>query len=180
MQLTLITGPIKSAKSLELITQATPYEIAGRRVLYVHPKRNVRDKIVRSRIGLSKPSVKVDHLKDISQGFDVLAIDEAHMFDTAEDIKALKAWLLEGKTLIISGLDMDYSGKIMKAVSGILQLAPDTHIHKNSVCEVCQSLRGTHTQIISKGKVIKKGLPQVVPEDGTYVYRAVCRTCFFS
>lgn len=180
MPLTLITGPIKSAKSLELIALTMPHEFANKKVAVLQPVVNVRDRHVRSRSGLEKRATKTKSLSVIQTDAHVIAIDEMHMFTSKKDIERVKQWLLEGKELIISGLDMDYSGEFMKPLLEILKLQPDIVIRKHSVCEVCQSMRGGYTQILKDKKVIKSGLPQVVPEDGTYAYRTVCRECFFN
>lgn len=179
MSLTLIIGPMKSAKSLELITQAVPHEIAGRKVLFVHPTKNVRDEVVTSRLGLSKPSVKVERLQDITEDFDVIAVDEVHMFDGLTDHTTIENWVKQNKVVIASGLDLDYRGRLMTTIKRLLQLKPDMLIDKKSVCERCRSLNGAFTQILHDNNVLSGGLPKVVPEDGTYTYRTVCRDCFF-
>lgn len=53
MAFIVIFGPMKSGKSLELISRVAPYEFAHDRVLYVQPKANTRDEGVWSRGGLS-------------------------------------------------------------------------------------------------------------------------------
>lgn len=178
MALTLITGPMKSAKTLELIAQTMPHKIAGKKVLVIQPKLNIRDKHVTSRAGLELESKKVANLREIADDFDVIAIDELHMFDSNDDSQAIKDWVLSGKEVLLAGLDLDFQARIMKPVQAVLKLKPDTHINKYSVCELCYSLRGSHTQVLHKGKVLREG-PEVIPEDGTYDYRTVCRSCYF-
>lgn len=180
MSFTLILGPIKSAKSLELITQIMPYEIAGKTVRLVQPSINVRDDGVASRAGLRKASLKVDKLPDVVDDFDVVAIDEVHMFDNEADYEQIKAWVLNDKVVLAAGLDTDYSGIVTPAVNKLLSLVPDKVIYKRSVCEICSSLDGVKTQILSQGKIVTTGLPSVVPEDGTYEYRSVCRNCYYA
>lgn len=179
MALTLITGPIKSAKTLELIAQTMPHKIAGKKVIVVQPKLNVRDKQVSSRAGLELESKKVGSLKDVTENFDVVAVDELHMFDSDSDIAVIKEWVLTDKEVLLAGLDLDYQARIMKPVQAILKLKPDKHVNKKSVCELCQSMNGTHTQILKSDTVVTTGLPEIVPEDGTYEYRTVCRNCYF-
>ncbi len=182
MSLTLIIGPVKSAKSLELISLTAPHEFAGQKVLLVHPVKNVREKHITSRLGVSKTSRKVEKLSDIKEDFDVIGIDEIHMFG-GTDTRNIKKWLLDGKEIIISGLDLDYKGQLMPIIRAILELKPDKVIYKRSVCEICKSFEGAYTQILQNGKIIKRGLPSVVPESSQEpdrTYRPVCRACFFA
>lgn len=176
MGLTLIVGPMKSGKSLELIARVAPYEHAKKKVLYVKSKRHVRDKTVYSRIGLNTRALSVKSLKEVTNGFDVIGIDEVHMFP-ATDIEYIKKWMKAGKEVLTSGLDLDYSASLTPLVHKILELKPDKLINKLAVCEVCHKYQAQFTQILKDGKAVLGGLPPVVPEDGTYLYQARCRDC---
>ena len=178
MPLTLIIGPMKSGKSLELISAVTPHEISGKDLLLIQPHKNERDNEISSRAGLQKPARKVHRLSDITDDFSVIGVDEVHMFQAA-DIDWLKKQVHAKKEIIVSGLDIDYSGKLFDVIRLILQLQPDKVIRKQSVCELCNNMRGAYTQILHEGRVIKSGLPPVIPEDGSYQYRTVCRDCYF-
>lgn len=177
MPLTLILGPMKSGKSLELIARIAPYEFAEKKVLFVQPAKNVRDEGVVSRSGLTAKSLKVGTLHDVKTDADVIGIDEAFMFDPAEMI-VIDQWSAAGKEVIVSSLDLDYSGSLIEAVRQLLQQKPETIIYKKAVCDECKNYDAVYTQILHEGSAITGGLPSVVPEDGTYVYQTRCRTCF--
>lgn len=177
MSLILIAGPIKSGKSLELIARVEPLTYTKQKVLFVQPKINVRDKQITSRTGLKKRAIKVDSLSEIIKPFDVIAIDEVHMFNTRE-LRIINSWLAADKAVYISGLDLDYRGKIMPIFKGLLELKPDEIIIKKAVCELCQQFDARYTQILQNGVLITSGESHVIPEDGRYLYRAVCRRCF--
>jgi thymidine kinase len=177
MALTLIIGPMKSGKSLELIARVTPHKYAQKNILYVHPARNVRDIGITSRIGIEVKSIKVSSFTEITEQFDVIGIDEVHMFSAA-DIAHIETWLKEGKEVIISGLDVSYNGTLMPSITKLYELKPDTIINKISVCDICHTYNGKFTQILANGEVITSGLSHVVPEDGTYQYQTRCRECF--
>lgn len=179
MALTLILGPMKSGKSLELIARMAPYEFADKKVLYLQPARNVRDEGIVSRSGLRVKSQKVSSLKDVISPVDVIGIDETFMFDP-EDMAVVKQWLNEGKELIISSLDLNYRGKLVDVVKQLLEMKPQEILFKKAVCDACKSYDAVYTQILHKGKPVTGGLPTVVPEDGTYVYEPRCRKCFVS
>ncbi len=175
--LTLILGPMKSGKSLELIAQSAPYEHTNDKILYVQPAANIRDKGIQSRMGLNTTAVTVGSLRDIKQPFDVISIDEIHMF-SRNDQAAIEAWLRAGKKIIASGLDLDYRGRQLPIIARLLELKPEQIIFKIAVCDACKEYRASFTQILSNGKPVLSGLPSVIPEDGTYEYQARCRNCF--
>lgn len=177
MPLTLILGPMKSGKSLELIARVAPHEFADSRVLYVQPKANIRDEGVSSRLGINTKAASVKSLKSIKEGFDVIGIDEVHMF-AVKDIDCIEKWLRQGKALFISGLDLDYRGKMPPIIKKLLELKPEKTIMKHAVCDSCKKYEAQFTQIFHKDKPVLGGLPIIVPDDGTYRYNASCRTCF--
>jgi thymidine kinase len=174
---TLILGPMKSGKSLELIARVAPYEFAEQQVLYVQPLANVRDEGVRSRLGLNTKAASVQSLAEIRQPFDVIGVDEVHMFDPS-DVAVIDRWLQQGKAVFISGLDLDYRAQMPPIVQYLLELKPDQIIPKIAVCDTCHSYCAQFTQILHNDEPVLQGLPIVVPEDGTYEYQARCRNCF--
>lgn len=175
--LTLILGPMKSGKSLELIAQMAPYEFTDLQVLYAQPKANIRDKGIRSRLGVNTEAIVVESLNEITQEFDILGIDEIHMFDK-KNVAIIDRWIRQDKLIFLSGLDLDYRGKMPDVIVRLLELKPERLIQKISVCDVCRQYRAQFTQIIHHDKPILSGLPSIVPEDGTYAYEARCRHCF--
>ncbi len=178
MSLTAILGPMKSGKSSELIARVAPQKIAGKKIFSGQSSRHIRDNGIESRLGFRLEALPLDHI-DISQveGNDVIAIDEIHMF-SAQDIVTLNT-LRDRVTVIVSGLDLDYRGRLIPAIQALFELKPDEIIYKFAVCENCQALDAGFTQIFFKdGQPVTKGLPPVVPEDGSYVYKAICYRCF--
>lgn len=178
MSLIAILGPMKSGKSLELIARVAPHEIAGKKIFSGQSLLHVRDQGIHSRAGVqraAKPLKRID-IDEIS-GHDVVAIDEIHMF-TPEDIRLL-ASMRETMTIIVSGLDLDYRGKLIPTIKALYELKPDEIVYKNAVCENCNALDAGYTQIFTKdGNAVTDGLAAVVPEDGTYLYKAICHRCF--
>ncbi len=174
---TLILGPMKSSKSSELLARMSPYEHTDQKVLYVQPEANVRDTGIRSRMGIGTAALSVPSLGDVDGEFDVIGIDEVHMFPD-DDHHIIDKWLIEGKTIIASGLDLDYRGKMIPIIIRLLELKPDKLITNKAVCDSCKKYDARFTQILQNGRPIHSGLPPVVPEDGTYDYQARCRNCF--
>ena len=184
-EFTLILGPMASGKSIALIAELDRYEHAHKKVLTVHSKSNVREDDVASRIGLSRKAVKVEKLSDLSNQLDmseidVIGIDEMLMFDPEDSFQTIKDWLLSGKMVVASSLDMLGNGSMSKTVKRLLELVPDVRYEK-AVCEECDVIDARFTKILqNNGEMIdRKTLPDVVPQDGTYIYRPVCRECFY-
>jgi thymidine kinase len=168
---------MKSGKSLELIARVAPYEFANQEVLYIQPEANVRDKGIVSRIGINTTAITVKSLRDITPLFDVIGIDEIHMFNPKET-PVIDSWIKEGKSVFVTGLDLDYRGKMPPIIANLLELKPDNLIFKIAVCDTCKKYDAPFTQILHNGEPVLTGLPVIVPEDGTYEYQARCRNCF--
>lgn len=174
---TLILGPMKSRKSSELLSRMSPYEHTDQTVLYVQPEANVRDIGIRSRMGIGAAALSLQTLREVDDQFDVIGIDEIHMFHESDE-QIINKWLVEGKNIIASGLDLDYRGKMMPIIIRLLELKPDKLVTNKAVCDSCKKYDARFTQILKSGIAVQSGLPHVVPEDGTYEYQARCRGCF--
>ena len=176
MSLTLVIGPMKSSKSLELLARAEPYRYADKKVLYLKPFRDVRSHTIKSRLGMEAEAKESDMLpRSIEE--DVIAIDEIHMYPPNQ-VRRIAELLDNGKIVICAGLNTDHAGRLMPTIARLLELSPDILINKQAVCEVCGGA-ATHTQVMNPdGTVIDKQMPPEVPDDGTYRYEARCRNCF--
>ena len=176
MAFVFITGPMKSGKSLELIARVEPFKFAGKKIVYLQPKKNVREANITSRLGVDTEALVVSSLVDAGNEFDVVGIDEIHMFDEG-DVSTISAWLKEGKSVFVSGFDTDYRGLMPPIVKQILEMKPDVFA-KQAVCDVCQAYDARFSQILENGEPVTEGLPLITPDDGTYQYEARCRDCF--
>lgn len=177
MAFTLIFGPMKSGKSLELISRVAPYTFTQKQVVYAQPSKNIRDAGISSRLGVTTKAVSVDSLSEITDDFDVIGIDEIHMFPQT-DVAMVEKWIKGDREVFISGLDLDYRGKMPPIVHALLELKPHELITKVAVCDNCHRFGAQFSQILQNGEVILTDLPLIVPEDGTYEYQARCRDCF--
>ena len=182
---TLILGPMASGKSIALIAELDRYEHAHKRVLTVHSAANVREEDVESRIGLSRKALKVEKLSDLAGKVDmgevdVVGVDEMLMFDPDDSFETIKDWLLSGKVVVASSVDMLGNGSLSKTVKRLLELVPDV-FYERAVCEECDVIDARFTKVSrSDGKPVdRKNLPDVIPQDGTYLYKPVCRACFY-
>jgi len=178
MDFTLILGPMKSGKTLDLISRVSPLKYTPIKFELIQPKRNVRDEEIKSRAGAVLSGRKVASLAELlNDDIEIICIDELHMFQ-ASDAAVLNNLLKRGVKIIASGLDMDYKGKLFEIIARVLELGPQEIIYKRAVCENCFNFNAIFTQICRGDKPVVDGLPPVVPDDGTYTYKAVCRSCF--
>lgn len=180
MGLKLILGPMKSGKSFELISYFAPLKYSQISHMLYHHAKNVRDESVWTRNGFSMKAKKTDNLKEaLEKNYQVVGIDEIHMFDLSV-VPSIHKLLYRGTEIIVSGLDTDYRGKMFEVIKRLLELGPDSVIYKKAICEKCKNTGATHTQILKDETPILEGLPPVVPDDGTYTYKTVCRKCFIT
>jgi thymidine kinase len=178
MELTLILGPMKSGKSFEMISHFMPLSYTDITFGIYQPKKNIRDENMWSKSGLSLKARKIDTLYEILEKNEaIVGIDEIHMFEE-KDAEAIGILLKNNVKVFVSGLDMDYRGKMFPIVQRLLELGPQRVNYKRAVCEICKKPRAVYTQIYQNDLSIMDSLPSVIPEDGTYVYRPVCHNCF--
>jgi len=178
MELTLILGPMKSGKSFELINYFTSLEKENIPFRLYQPLRNVRDEKIWSRDGIEINAKKIDSLSEIEkENVEVVGIDEIHMFPE-EDAGIVKDLLERGIKIIIAGLDTDYQGKMFSVVRKLLELKPSRVEYKKAICEICGKAEAIYTQVFRDKEFVLDGLSSAVPDDGTYIYKSVCKNCF--
>lgn len=178
--LKLFVGPMMSGKTGRLVAEASPFaHSSAHTVVVFQPAANIRDgKKVTSRNGSTFTGVDTRFVTifpsfDELRGATVVVIEEFHFFGT-EMIVTIARLLEAGVNIYTAGLDMDYSGALTDRFKDLLQLAPDGVVYCKSVCHVCGAYDARYTQVYLKGVPVLEGLPQVVPEDGTYGYQPVC------
>ena len=169
---------MKSGKSFDLISYFAPLQYTDIPHVLFQPARNVRDEHISSRNGVIIKAQKVNTLREaLDKNFAIVGIDEAHMFDP-EDVGVVAALLKNGVKVVAAGLDIDYRGKMFEIIKGLLELGPKEVRYKRAVCEVCRQPAAMHTQIFNNGAAVTEGVPSVIPDDGTFTYKPVCRNCF--
>lgn len=179
MDLTVILGPMKGGKSLEMISLLSPLQHTGIPHRIYQSSRHVRDTALTSRSGGSLETVKVTSLAGAADGdVEVIGVDEIHMF-TVDDIAQLGVAVRRGVKVVVAGIDLDHRGQLFAPVRALFELAPEKVIYRRAVCDVCRSLDATHTQVLENGKpFIRELAPSTpLPDDGTYTYEARCRRC---
>lgn len=170
----VISGPMFSGKSEELIRRITRYQIARVPVQTFKPlidDRYATDKVVsHSSLSVDAESVSDSDalLRSVKERTEVVGIDEAQFFD--EGLVAVVAQLAAaGKKIIVAGLDLDFLGRPFEPIPTLMTHAE--YVMKSlAVCHRCGGA-GMYTQ-----RVIASDELVVLGAEGAYEAR--CRACY--
>ncbi|MCP4898036.1 MAG: thymidine kinase [bacterium] len=169
----VVTGPMFSGKSEELIRLLRRAAIAKKRLQVFKPAMDNRfsESEVVSHSKWRMASEAVERAEDIVKRLDprteIVGIDEAQFFD--DDLPKVCSHLANlGKRVIVAGLDMDYQGVPFGPMPGLLALAEKVH-KITAICTQCGE-PASYTQRLTTSE------KQVVVGAGE-VYEARCRRC---
>jgi len=169
----VICGSMFSGKTEELIRRLKRAKIANQKVEIFKPavdKRYDDTKVVShdANFILSTPIAHSSKLLELTDGVNVVGIDEAQFFD--EDlVENCQKLALKGIRVIIAGLDMDFKGLPFGPVPQLLAVAEYiTKVH--AICQHCGNL-ATHSYRLSADEDTV-----VLGEKDRYEPR--CRTCY--
>ncbi|MEA2058196.1 MAG: thymidine kinase [Actinomycetota bacterium] len=170
----VITGPMFSGKSEELIRRVTRYRIGRVPTQTFKPVLDTRyaDTAVVSHSNMSTDAQPVadseELLHEVEDRTVVVGIDEAQFFDQGlVEVAALLAGA--GKKLIVAGLDLDYLGRPFEPVPALMLRAE--YVTKSlAVCHRCGG-PGLFTQrVVESDELVVLGAVDA--------YEARCRRCF--
>lgn len=175
----VITGPMYSGKSEELIKRIKIYGYAGLRILIIKPTVDTRwdEKEIISRAGSKIETKTAKNAYDLykllieserknGKLFDVVAIDEAQFFDDGIiDVAGILA--NKGKIVIISALDTDFRMKPFGPVPQLLAIAEKVD-KLVAVCMQCGEFATTTFRVSGGDEVVQVG---------NHEYEARCREC---
>jgi thymidine kinase len=173
----VITGPMFSGKSEELIRRLKRAQIARLRVASFKPEidlRYQRDAIASH----SAHTIEAVAVSDVArlraalfpalETIDVVGIDEAQFFD--DTLVGLAMDLVHaGKRVVLAGLDTTFAGEPFAPLPALMAIA-DEVMKLSAVCMVCGA-PAIHTQRLGTSQ-------QLVVVGATGVYEARCRACF--
>ena len=175
--LEVITGPMFSGKSEELIRRLKRARIARQRVLCYKPDIDLR--YHRTHIASHSaqtheavPVTSVDQLRNSLfpqlDEVEVVGIDEVQFLSA--DVIALAAELIAGgKRVVLAGLDMTFEAEPFGPVPALMAMA-DKVTKLSAVCMVCGG-SAIHTQRLSQSQ-------ELVMVGATGLYAARCRAHF--
>ena len=169
----VICGSMFSGKTEELIRRLKRSKIANQRVEIFKPgidKRYGEEKVVSHDANyiLSTPIEHSSRLLQLSEGVDVVGVDEAQFFD--EDLpENCQRLALRGIRVIVAGLDMDYRGLPFGPMPNLLAVSEYiTKVH--AICPHCGNL-ATHSY-----RLVQEEATILLGEKDRYEPR--CRTCY--
>lgn len=184
--ITLITGPMKCGKSTELFRRMERAHIAGKKILYICPKKSERDFFARgipwkAVMDIVSPSILEDW-EDIEEytlrswvlQYDLIVIDEFFMLKHNERFikTALRCPTTERRAdIVFGGLLADANAVLWPEATTVLPYC-DEIIKLSAVCEHCGSELGTFSytdMTIKPGEVIV----------GDSEYKVLCGPCYF-
>ncbi|MBQ5543378.1 MAG: thymidine kinase [Mycoplasmataceae bacterium] len=142
----VITGPMFSGKTTELLSFIERYSYAGINALGVMNEIDTRsnDDFIHSRNGHKLKAIKVKKSIDIldyviknelKNKIQIIAIDEVQFFDS-EIVDVIKKLAKMKFIVICSGLDLDYNGNTFGQMPKLLAIA-DNVIKLTAICSVC-------------------------------------------
>ena len=171
----VICGCMFSGKTEELIRRINRALIANQTVEIFKPiieKRYHKTKVI-SHNQNQIHSTPVGFANDIllrADKCDVVGIDEAQFFDE-EIINVVTKLTLQGKRVIIAGLDMDFKGRPFHPMDKLMAISDFiTKVH--AICVDCGNIASfSHRRTKAKQTI-------VLGEND--IYEALCRSCFYA
>ena len=173
----VITGPMFSGKSEELIRRLKRARIARQRVACFKPDIDLRyhRTAIASHSAQTHEAVTVATVAHLRQALysqlpevEVIGIDEAQFFDAA--LVQLATELVHlGKRVLIAGLDTTFTGDPFGPIPALMAIS-DEVTKLSAVCMVCGA-PAIHTQRLGASR-------ELVIVGAAGIYEARCRACF--
>jgi len=179
-QLEVITGPMYSGKTSELIRRIQRAEIADQQVKAFKPV--IDDRYSDTKIGshngeqvdaymVKNSSQLVSH---VSEQDDVIVVDEANFFD-GRLIANLQSLAYRGHRVIAAGTDQTFRGTPFTPVDGLMAVA-DRVDKLQAVCQRCGDDASMNQRLDEDGNPANVEEP-TVKVGGNDIYEARCRDC---
>jgi thymidine kinase len=176
-RLEVITGPMFSGKSEELIRRLKRARIARQRVACFKPDIALRYHLtaIASHSSQTHDAETVANVERLRAALypqlaqvEVIGIDEAQFFDHA--IIPLTVELIHlGKRIVLAGLDTTFTAEPFGPIPALMAIADEVP-KLSAVCMVCGA-PAIHTQRLGSSQ-------ELVVVGAAGVYEARCRTCF--
>lgn len=174
-KLTVITGPMFSGKSSELLRMGERHILAKQQVVYIKPSLDNRysENEIVTHAGKCVDALSIDKDTcvldiDIVKNADVLLIDEVQFFGP-KMCSAITVLLNKGKIIYVSGLDMDFKRIPFNSTMYLMGIA-DTVLKLTAVCEICSADAVQSLRLGDDESLVKLG------EKDAYI--PVCRKCY--
>ncbi len=175
--LELITGPMMSGKTTELLRRLERHQIAGRSVVLLRPATDTRETlthVAREHNIATRLVSSADELREAAVHHDVIGIDEVQFFGGGSGNGTKYASLineLAARALIIcSGLNATSEVEPWHTVQALIPHADDIS-YMHAVCVDCGSQYASRSFYVA-------GKSEHVAVGGSESYVALCRSCY--
>jgi thymidine kinase len=170
----VITGCMFSGKTEELIRRLRRAQIAKQKVKIFKPRIDARysDNSIVSHNEQSLPSILIEDINEVlkySDDAQVIGIDEAQFF-SEEIVSICNSLASQGKRVIVSGLDQDYTGKPFEPVPQLLAVA-EYITKQHAICVVCGNPADKTQRKTTESERVIVGAADI--------YEARCRKCHY-
>ena len=169
----VICGSMFSGKTEELLRRLKRARFANQEVMLFKPARDIRystDEVV-SHDENAMLSMPLDHTRNmlsLSENAEVVGVDEAQFFEQ-NLVQVCQDLALNGKRVIIAGLDMDFKGLPFGPVPELLAVAEYiTKVH--AICPHCGNLATHSYRLVENEETVLLGAKDS--------YEPRCRKCF--
>ncbi|MBO8139887.1 MAG: thymidine kinase [Thermosipho sp. (in: Bacteria)] len=173
-KVTVITGPMYSGKTTELLSFVEIYNIGKKKTIVFKPSIDNRYGIdtVSTHTGFQVKAFRISSSKEIldyiTDDIDAVFVDEVQFLDV-NLVDIVKKLVFDGIDVYCAGLDISYLENPFETTSKLLAIA-DEVIKKKAVCEKCGEHRATYSyKTVPDGGEIDVG--------GKDKYIAICREC---
>lgn len=178
--LDVITGPMFSGKSEELIQRLERFRIASKKVQIFHYYLDKRygNNTIASHSKMTWKSTPIDSplkiLKLLKNNTHIVVIDESQFFDKTI-IEIVNKLLSKNIHVIVAGLDTDFRGEPFGSMPSLLALADGEVIKLKAICAICKKWTASRTQRILKNGVPAPHSDKLVKIGAQDSYQARCR-----
>lgn len=167
----LIEGPMFAGKSTELILRMRRFAVAEKNCLLINHSTDVRydshHVVTHDQQKLACFSCSdLSQVENVEQ-YDCVGIDEGQFFPDLN--RHITDWAARGVMVMVAALSSDFRGLPFPAIS---QLVPDARYLLHAVCMDCHQPAAFSKRLVSSDALCLVG--------GKDMYKAVCRTCFYS
>ncbi len=169
----VICGSMFSGKTEELIRRLNRAKIANQKVEIFKPiidqRYHATDVVSHNATTIRATPIKhAQNLLLLSEGIEVVGIDEAQFLDTSL-VDVVQHLASNGTRVVLAGLDMDFAGKPFGIMPQLMAVA-EFVTKVNAICMVCNDI-ATHSF-----RKTHDNSTVVVGESN--IYEARCRYCF--
>ena len=173
----VVAGPMFAGKTEELLRRVRRAVIGGRAVeVFTHALDTRQGSgVVASHAGLEHPSREVSSAAEVadlvSDGTDIVAIDEAHFFGL-ELVPVVEKLAGRGLVVMVAGLAVTFAGRPFEPLPSLMAMAE--RVDKlTAICAVCGEEAAFHQRTVS----VSAGDTDLVEEHvgGSEKYEARCR-----